>query len=395
MLKDYFKFDIQLNKKTIIILLVLFFIINFFKGFFATRFGLPYWHNWDEPQIISTAINMVKNIDFNPHMFNYPSFYLYLQSVWFLIGFLIFKLTGNINSLSQIITYYNTGVRVDLYPAFFIHWGRILTLIIGSLSVLLVFFISKKLFKNNIISISSSLILIFSPGFTINSAFITVDIPAAFMVGLTFLLITYYLESDKKVFFILSGISGGLTMGTKYNSGIILLVFILAIFIKNFRYNDKKNNYKNLFKNIFSGILFLFIGFYASTPILLIEPGNVIGSAFSQLFIYGTSGNTGKGIPQAIIYLKYFFNFENFGPAPFILSMIGIVLSFLFYNKKNMIILLSFPILFFLLMSLQSLTFTRNMMPIFPFLSIYCGLGIYIIFCLILKIIFKNKIEVK
>lgn len=395
MLKDSFKFDIQLNKKTIIILLILFFIINFLKGFFATSFGLPYWHHWDEPQIISTAINMVKNIDFNPHIFNYPSFYFYLQSIWFLIGFLLFKLAGNINSFSQIITYYDTGVRVDLYPAFFIQWGRILTLIIGSLTVLLVFFICKKLFKNNIISISSSLILMFSPDFTSNSAFITVDIPAAFIVVLTVLLITYYLESDKKVFFILSGILSGLTIGTKYNSGIILFTFILAIFIKNFRYSGKKKNYKNLFKNIFVGILFLFIGFYISTPILLIEPGNVIGSAFNQLLAYSATGNIGKGIPQAIIYLKYFFNFNNFGSVPFILSLIGIILSFFFYNKKNMIILLSFPILFFSLMSLQSLTFTRNMMPIFPFLSIYCSLGIYLILGLILKIIFKNKIEIK
>jgi hypothetical protein len=395
MFKDYYKFDIKISKKTIIILLFLFFTINFLKGFFAINFGLPYWHHWDEPQIISTVINMIKNIDFNPHIFNYPSLYFYLQLIWFLIGFLLLKLTGKIDSFSQIITYYDTGVRFDFYPAFFIQWGRVLTLIIGSLTILLVFLICKKLFNNNIISLSSALILMFSADFTINSAFITVDVPAAFLVVLTILFIIYYLDSDKKVFFILSGVLSGLTIGTKYNSGIIIITYILAIFIKNFKYSDKKKNYRNISKNVFIGILFLFIGFYMSTPILLIEPGNVVGSAFSQLLLYSTSGNTGKGIPQVIVYLKYFFTYNNFGPIPFILSLIGIVLSFFFYNKKSMIILLTFPVLFFLLMSLQSLTFTRNMMPIFPFLSIYCSLGIYLILSLILRILLKNKIEIK
>ena len=41
--------------------------------FLGINYGLPYLHHWDEPQIASTAITMLKTGDYNPHDFIYPA----------------------------------------------------------------------------------------------------------------------------------------------------------------------------------------------------------------------------------------------------------------------------------------------------------------------------------
>src|SRR6476620_3600781 len=40
-------------------------------------FGMPYLHYWDEPQTASTALNIIKSGDLNPHFFRYGSLLIY------------------------------------------------------------------------------------------------------------------------------------------------------------------------------------------------------------------------------------------------------------------------------------------------------------------------------
>src|SRR5262245_5828184 len=41
--------------------------------------GLPYLHEWDEPQTAGTALRIMKTGDYNPHFFNYGSLTIYLN----------------------------------------------------------------------------------------------------------------------------------------------------------------------------------------------------------------------------------------------------------------------------------------------------------------------------
>jgi hypothetical protein len=60
-------------KSLFFISLLLVLVFSLCVRIFQAGEGLPYTYHWDEPQIASTALHMLKTGDFNPHLFNYGS----------------------------------------------------------------------------------------------------------------------------------------------------------------------------------------------------------------------------------------------------------------------------------------------------------------------------------
>ena len=49
--------------------------------FWALRQGVPFSVQVDEPEVLLRAVRMMKTSDFNPHFFDYPTLYMYLQAM--------------------------------------------------------------------------------------------------------------------------------------------------------------------------------------------------------------------------------------------------------------------------------------------------------------------------
>ena len=69
--------------------------------FWTLGHGVPYMLGVDEPDVMDRAVRMVQTGDFNPHFFDYPSLYMYVQAVVVVARFLLGAVRGEWSSLRR------------------------------------------------------------------------------------------------------------------------------------------------------------------------------------------------------------------------------------------------------------------------------------------------------
>jgi len=91
--------------------------------------------------------------------------------------------------------------------------------------------------------------------------------------------------------------------------------------------------------------------------------------------IRGFQGFQGEpGLSQFFHYVKYFYT-HGYGAIVTILAGIGMIAGILRTRKSIFYILLSFPVVYMILMCSQKVNFVRNIMCIFPFLALFSSIG--------------------
>src|SRR6186713_2319560 len=95
--------------------------------FWALPQGVPFSVQVDEPEVLLRAVRMMKTSDFNPHFFDYPTLYMYLQAVVAVFRFAVGAMRGMWNGLAQAPT-----------EEFYV-WGRAVTAILGTATVWIVY----------------------------------------------------------------------------------------------------------------------------------------------------------------------------------------------------------------------------------------------------------------
>jgi hypothetical protein len=89
--------------------------------------GLPYAPGVDEPQIMESAVSIMKSGDLHPRTFIHPSLYIYTEFLVATIAFLVGATAGQWSSLAS------AGVEQFYLP------GRAMTALIGTATVLIVY----------------------------------------------------------------------------------------------------------------------------------------------------------------------------------------------------------------------------------------------------------------
>jgi 4-amino-4-deoxy-L-arabinose transferase-like glycosyltransferase len=336
-----------------------------FLGFCLRIIGL----NWDQGlhlhpderflTMLSSSITFPKNIaeyfntttsTFNPNNNGY-SFYVY-GTFPLLITKTIAQIL-NLNSYDQIF-----------------YVGRMLSSIFDTLTILLIFLISIKFFKN----IKTALFSAFLYSICIfpiqQSHFFTVDAITVFFFTLTL----YLLISQKTA---LSGVVFGITLASKTSIGIILPLILLFIF-----FQDKK-----LFRNFIKCFLFIILltlSFrifqpYAFEGLIKISPKFISNISQAHQMItgeYNYPPNIQWKSTLPIIHPLVNLFFVGFAPVTFILTILGI--SKTLKNKnllKNKKIILIFAIILFIFIyhSILLARYMRYFYPIYPILIIFTG----------------------
>src|ERR1044071_6094115 len=104
------------------------------------RGGLPYVDHPDEPNPINYVVQMLRTGDPNPHFFQKPSLYIYLLLAVLTVHYRWGLATGLSPGFDQSTI---TTHKYTTTPVFFI-WGRMLTVVIASLTVLTIFALGKR-----------------------------------------------------------------------------------------------------------------------------------------------------------------------------------------------------------------------------------------------------------
>ena len=64
--------------------------------------GHPVRIGVDEPEVIDRAVRMMKTGDFNPHFFDYPAFYMYVQLAVAIFRFMLGAMAGQWKALGEV-----------------------------------------------------------------------------------------------------------------------------------------------------------------------------------------------------------------------------------------------------------------------------------------------------
>jgi len=204
---------------------------------FAYALGLRLWNinnmgRWsDEAALVDKGyalIELIKNKDFNnQYWYNQAAGHPLLTSYFY--GLASYKDFIKYDKNKKLDTYFSTrkGGPVFQYD---LTYSRLISVIVSSLSVILIFFIGVRYFSL-FTGVTAALILATLPHFLGYSQLVTYEsFVVPFFTACTFLYYLY-LEKQKYIFLVFTGILTGMTLQVKESTGIIFALYLATFLI--------------------------------------------------------------------------------------------------------------------------------------------------------------------
>lgn len=336
------------------ILLLIIFISALLTRFIGLTWGTPYFFHPDENNM-ATALSQLSWDSLNPHFFAYGQFPLYL-------GFFTLKCLNIANSFANSV-----------------YILRFYSIIFSLLSLLVIFFISKKIFHPDFILLPL-IFSIFNPGLIQLAHFGTTESFLVFIfLSQIYFSFKIYDQKSALLYYFFSGIFSGIAIATKISS-LIFLGPVLLVTLMNFL---REKNKLRIILGFLILIVFTSIFYFLSSPYNLISKSDYLsamnyetGVATGQIKVFYTT-QFSKTIP-------YFFQFTKIFPYSagifqFIFFIIGFIFFIKNYSTKDKKFLYYFLILvpafvYFLYFGQLYTKWTRFVSPLFflfPLFSAY------------------------
>jgi 4-amino-4-deoxy-L-arabinose transferase-like glycosyltransferase len=332
--------------------------------YWTINVGIPYALSTDEPQIMTRVVRMMQTGDYNPHFFDYPSLYLHAQLVVACIRFVLGASAGLWSSVREVT------------DANFYLWGRILTAALGTVTVYLVYLIGSRWGARHALLAAGLMAVL--PNHVRESHFVLTDVPMTFFTTLSFLLTLRALEKQTLGAFAWAGAVAGVAAATKYYGGLILVAPLLAAY---FASDGTRSRLQ----------LALIAAGVAAACFLLAAPYTVLDlpgflNGFAGLDDAFRARGPG-GEPGWITYLKHLniglsagYGGRKTGYCGMLLLVGGLIYSIVRAvtgpGRPRFILLVVFPVLYFVLVSDRQLIYARYLMPLFPFVALLIAIAI-------------------
>jgi 4-amino-4-deoxy-L-arabinose transferase-like glycosyltransferase len=358
------KTGVKNNPRIAGIFLFAVFFIAVVLRLWGINFGLPFLYHPDEPNKVQFAQQVLKTGDLNPHYFQKPPFYIYLNALIYIPYLSIDQIRGinlKIQDL-QAPQMENMGTGKTSQPSTVL-LGRLVTVLFSCLAIWLTFLISQKVTGNIHIAILSTLFMAFAPGLVQHSRFITPDSQVVFFCLLTVFISIDIYQQGRKRDYILAGIAGALAASSKYNAVLVLFVPVVAHLLRNSWRASLKD------KKIFWSAIASIITFIVLNPVLLFSFQEFYQGASFEASHYAT-GHVGMEGNAFIWYLNYFWTSESLAA---VLGCAGMFLG-LIKRQKQYILLAVFPVVFFAFISLFEVRNDRTAIPITPYTYIFAAI---------------------
>jgi len=342
-------------------------------------YDLPYGFHPDEQYYLNTSQTIFKNGDLNPHFFNYPSLPIYINTAVYIPYYLIGKLTGLFTSPADIQPMQTISLGVNKFPdPTVVLMGRLITILFGIGTVILVYHIGKKVTGETAVGLTSAFITAVAPANVTHSRYITPDTFATFWATAAFLAIIYIARQGKTRHYILAGIAVGFAVSSKYNSGLIILPLILAHFFQYGRQGIKNGR-------LYAAILFAGLAFAATTPFAILDHATFIEHLAFESQHYSITGHEGMEGDTLNWYLRYMWQ-----TAGIIYLFAGMeILHGIGTRNQHLLLLAAFPATYFAFITQMVVRNERSFLLITPFL--YLLVASFIIYLIKKSIFFPEK----
>ena len=319
---------------------------------YGSNFGLPYVYHPDEPAIVDVALRIERTGDFNPHWFNYPSLYMYVQ-----FGIIVLmRAWAGLHGLAL------DGLTAQgmIYQA-----GRLVTVLIGTATIAVVYATGRRLF-NERVGLWAALILAGTALHIEHSHYITTDVPCAFFAVGCLCFAARALDTRSLADLTLSALMAGLAAGAKYNAGLVLVTTGLAFLLT-------RRHWRELLDPALIAIpLGAAVGFLGSTPYAIFDYDAFKKGVEAEIEHYRLGHHGAEGSDNWRWFALYLYR-EGMYPILAWTTALGMICAAVVRRTRKDLLLLPFPLLYYAMLSVQRVRFARNLMPIVPFLAIFAA----------------------
>jgi 4-amino-4-deoxy-L-arabinose transferase-like glycosyltransferase len=298
---------------------------------------------------------MMKSGDFNPHFFDYPTLFFYLQLPVAIARFVFGAIGGSWHSLDQVSA------------AHFYLWARALTAAIGTGTVFLLFQIGLRWGARH--ALLGAGLLAVLPMHVRESHFVLTDVPATFFATLTMLLSLIANEKATAKAFMWAGVAAGLTAATKYNAGVVLIMPLIAVWMTL----EAQPSRLKCFLWLIGGFAAAFL--IAAPYTVLDLPGFLNG--FAGLMTYYRSPSSGAE-PGWLIYGKHLRTTMGWTASLLMIAgfILGVVRAIKGPGRVRWTLLVVFPFVYFYMVSGRALIYGRYLLPMLPFVCLLAALAV-------------------
>jgi len=338
--------------------------------FWGIGFGLPYTYAPDEPTYLTLALQILRTGDLNPHWWFYPSLMIYLnalaQFIFFLVGRAVgvFALITDL-ALPEVIT---AGVgRLALPEEFLIARG--LTALFSTGAILVVYAIARRLHPSYWVAVLAALFFAVSPTVNGLSYRIGPDIFALFFLLISTFFVIQIADEPRWHNYIGAGLAAGFAIGSKYNAGIIFIALTAAHFL---RFGSSGWRCKEIYVAFIAAAL----AFFVATPFSIFDFANFLQGVQWQVYSYSVEGHAGQEGNALSWYVAYLWQAEGW---VFVLGGLGAAWAIWSRSKKYWV-LVSFPLVYFAIVSQLLTRNDRTILLIIPFLEILAALALWEMF---------------
>lgn len=333
-------------------------------------FGLPYLSNFyikpDETLIVVPGIMFFDTFG-DPGGFAYPALLKTVCAIIFQTYFQILR-------LFHITTTKNILDHFILDPSQYFIVARTISVIAGSLTILMVYKVSQKIFSHGT-SLLAALLVAVAPLAVRDSHFAVTDTMLSFLTILCVNSILSYTEAPRereRVFLIMISIFAGLALSTKYSSLLLFPPILLAIIVKQKQFS-KESIVQIL--TVFCLTIFVFI---AINPYWVIHYGQAfkdVGGTILAVF----NKHSITDVWSIVSRLKQLVSALSEGPGGLIgLLFCCLAFALIRYDTKSfkVIAILAVSLLGFLMPAFLTYPLPyRYMVPALPFIAIFVAKG--------------------
>ncbi len=259
---------------------------------------------------------------------------------------------------------------------------RMNTLLFGIMSVILVYYLSRKYFKSN--GFITACLFTTSPIWLMLSNYFKYDIFLVFWILLSLLFLLRYISSPKTLNFVLAGIVSGLAFSVKVSAIPLFPAYVLMFFLYTSRFIGK-------LKVLLIGILaFITTIIFFGIPDIIFGKGNMLGYLQSNLVDVPKTmaNNFNFGMNYWLYYLSRIYPI-TFGTAlyvSFFISVVGLAVffvreikhshlrKFLQRNKNYLFFVIVFVLFVLSLYPLGIGALGNRVLVLLPFMAITVGM---------------------
>ena len=351
----------ELSDRTTRVLLTLVVALGLLLRFWGLRFGFPHpYARPDEEVVVDLALGALR--DLNPHFFDWPSLFSYTTAAIYAVIFSVERAIGGVMAGPAI-------AKAAFEPA--LHMvPRLLSAIAGAATVVALYGAARELFSRRVALLSAAFLAVAFLHVR-DSHFGVTDVPATFLTIVAFWAgLRCFTKGATVSRAVVAGACCGLAATTKYNCVLILLPAALAIVIPPG--GRRPRSAAAVLLPLIALVLSAGAAFVAGTPYALLDYSNFMAAVNAvRRHLAGGHVVMARGWPyHAQFTLRYGVG------IPLLVSAAAGACWLVARDRRRAAFVLSFPLLYYLILGAGLTVFTRYMIPMVPFLCLLAAAAV-------------------